>query len=211
MKGKEKLTGVNKLLVDWITKFDKDNEKEFKEKGIELIIIEGLRTLETQKKYFAEGKSKTMNSKHLTGNAIDICFSEKGKINWSSMQYWTMAHYHFIQHFKNIKDNSIVARWGGDFNMDGRWEDSSFLDAPHFEIFESKTKNTYYLLKLNSKGEEVKLLQSLLNKQGYKLVEDGDFGANTESAVKDFQTKNKLKVDGVVGESTLKKLKGELK
>lgn len=145
MKGKEKLTGVNKLLVDWITKFDKDNEKEFKEKGIELIIIEGLRTLETQKKYFAEGKSKTMNSKHLTGNAIDICFSEKGKINWSSMQYWTMAHYHFIQHFKSRQGVDIKAVWGGDWNGNLEYSDEKFLDAPHFQVeeikkVESKTK-----------------------------------------------------------------------
>ena len=44
MKGKEKLTWMNKLLVDWVTKFDKDNKKEFKEKGVKLIIIECFKT-----------------------------------------------------------------------------------------------------------------------------------------------------------------------
>ncbi|MCH5167537.1 MAG: peptidoglycan-binding protein [Erysipelotrichales bacterium] len=54
-----------------------------------------------------------------------------------------------------------------------------------------------------SKGNDVKLCQQLLNKFGnYGLVEDGIFGAKTESAVKDFQKKNVLSVDGIVGPKT---------
>ena len=54
----------------------------------------------------------------------------------------------------------------------------------------------------------VKTLQSLLISKGYKLIADGDFGNKTLGAVKDFQTKNKLKVDGIVGYKTLSLLKG---
>ncbi|MBT8381194.1 MAG: N-acetylmuramidase family protein [Ignavibacteria bacterium] len=57
-------------------------------------------------------------------------------------------------------------------------------------------------LKLRSKGDSVRLLQELLNKAGYNLVVDGDFGKNTEKTVKDFQKKNKLIVDGIVGTKT---------
>lgn len=53
------------------------------------------------------------------------------------------------------------------------------------------------LLKLGSKGENVKILQRFL-----KLQDDGDFGVKTESAVKKWQKENKLKDDGVVGEKT---------
>lgn len=45
-------------------------------------------------------------------------------------------------------------------------------------------------------------MQNALIKLGYKLVADGVFGAKTEDAVKDFQRKNKLSADGIVGSQT---------
>jgi peptidoglycan hydrolase-like protein with peptidoglycan-binding domain/GH25 family lysozyme M1 (1,4-beta-N-acetylmuramidase) len=62
-------------------------------------------------------------------------------------------------------------------------------------------------LKKGDNGSSVKELQTKLNKFGYKLTVDGDFGDNTEKAVKAFQKKNKLSVDGVVGKNTWTKLK----
>lgn len=64
------------------------------------------------------------------------------------------------------------------------------------------------LLKLNSAGNDVKLLQSSLNNKGYKLTVDGVFGKLTLVAVKDYQEKNGLKVDGIVGPMVIKKLSG---
>lgn len=55
-------------------------------------------------------------------------------------------------------------------------------------------------------GKFVKKLQELLIKKGYSLSADGDFGELTEKAVIDFQTKNKLTVDGVAGKGTFEKL-----
>lgn len=57
-------------------------------------------------------------------------------------------------------------------------------------------------LKNGSRGEEVKTLQTALNKNGYNLTIDGVFGKNTEAAVKDYQKKNNLSIDGVVGAKT---------
>jgi len=62
------------------------------------------------------------------------------------------------------------------------------------------------LLKLNSVGNNVKLVQTNLNNKGYKLTVDGIFGNLTLAAVKDYQAKNGLKVDGLVGPATLAKL-----
>lgn len=45
-------------------------------------------------------------------------------------------------------------------------------------------------------------LQRRLNNFGYSLKVDGFFGKTTENAVKDFQSSNKLKKDGVVGPNT---------
>lgn len=56
-------------------------------------------------------------------------------------------------------------------------------------------------LKIGSRGNDVKTLQSKLN-----LIPDGIFGKITEEAVKDFQKKNNLTVDGIVGDSTWNKL-----
>lgn len=60
----------------------------------------------------------------------------------------------------------------------------------------------YKTIKYGSSGEEVKKLQTELNKHGYKLDVDGQFGSKTQSAVKDYQKKNNLSVDGIVGENT---------
>ena len=57
------------------------------------------------------------------------------------------------------------------------------------------------ILKLGSRGNEVKALQEKLN-----LKADGIFGPITEEAVKDFQRANGLEVDGIVGADTLSKL-----
>lgn len=57
------------------------------------------------------------------------------------------------------------------------------------------------LLKLGSKGEDVKRLQEKLG-----IGADGSFGPGTEKSVKDWQAKNGLVADGVVGESTWEKL-----
>ena len=57
------------------------------------------------------------------------------------------------------------------------------------------------ILKLGSRGNEVKVLQEKLN-----LKADGIFGPLTEEAVKDFQRSNGLEVDGIVGTNTLSKL-----
>ena len=50
------------------------------------------------------------------------------------------------------------------------------------------------ILKVGSKGKEVEAIQSKLG-----LTPDGDFGPNTEKAVKEWQTKNGLAADGEIG------------
>ena len=206
LKGTEKLKGVNKFLVDWISQFDKDYNYKFSTEGVDIIITEGLRTPEQQKKYFLSGKSKTLKSKHLIGNAIDICFSVNGKINWNDMKYWVLASKHFLDYGKS---KGVNIRWGGDWSGNGDWKDEKFLDAPHYEITSVVPIEKTITLDLGDKGETVKQLQELLIKKGYKLIADGDFGNKTLEAVKDFQSKNGLKVDGVVGIKTMEILDHE--
>ena len=63
-------------------------------------------------------------------------------------------------------------------------------------------------IKYTMQGSEVKWLQWMLNKFGYGLVEDGIFLNKTLVAVKDFQEKHGLVVDGLVGKKTKAALKG---
>lgn len=61
---------------------------------------------------------------------------------------------------------------------------------------------TLPILVRNSRGESVRALQSLLNLHGASLTVDGSYGPATEKAVKEFQTKNGLSVDGKCGPIT---------
>ena len=61
---------------------------------------------------------------------------------------------------------------------------------------------TYNQVSYGSKGSDVTELQKLLNNNGYNLTVDGQFGSKTQAAVKDYQQKNNLAVDGIVGTNT---------
>ena len=56
-------------------------------------------------------------------------------------------------------------------------------------------------LSKGAKGKQVAVLQKALNKNGTKpkLKEDSDFGPLTDAAVRAYQKKNKMKVDGIIG------------
>lgn len=85
-------------------------------------ITEGRRTLETQKKYVASGKSKTMNSRHLHGLAVDVVAYPKDKDTWN-MKYYKMI----AEAFKTAgKELGVPVVWGGDW--------VSFKDGVHFEL-----------------------------------------------------------------------------
>jgi peptidoglycan hydrolase-like protein with peptidoglycan-binding domain len=58
-------------------------------------------------------------------------------------------------------------------------------------------------LKHGDKGENVRKLQEALVKEGFSIAVDGDFGDNTEKAVRAFQKREGLKVDGIAGKDTL--------
>ena len=60
----------------------------------------------------------------------------------------------------------------------------------------------YNQVSYGSKGSDVTELQKLLNQNGYSLDADGIYGTKTQAAVKDYQQKNNLSVDGIVGSQT---------
>lgn len=116
-KSLERLKGVNENLVKVVKKAIQISPYDF-------MVVEGLRTIETQKKYVAEGKSKTMNSYHLTGHAVDLAPLENGSIDWNNKkgQFDEVAR----AMKKAANELGIKIEWGGD------WK--SFVDKPHFQI-----------------------------------------------------------------------------
>lgn len=73
---------------------------------------------------------------------------------------------------------------------------------------ENPYKKPKGLIKYGMKGNPVRWLQFELNKYGFNLSVDGDFGPKTKVAVEYYQKKNGLKVDGIVGPKTMQKLEG---
>lgn len=61
-------------------------------------------------------------------------------------------------------------------------------------------------LRLGAKGDAVECLQLRLNAQGFFVFIDRDFGPKTLEAVKKYQRREGLKVDGIVGKETWRKL-----
>lgn len=104
-------------------------------------------------------------------------------------------------------NHSDVYHW---FNRYGKTMDNVRDDVAAILGTAKQTTPTTYKygdreLEKGCEGDDVKELQEKLLKLGYKLPKygaDGDFGNETDEAVREFQKDNKLFVDGVVGVNT---------
>ena len=88
---------------------------------IDFMVIEGLRTVERQKQLVAKGASKTMNSKHITGHAVDI--ARWLTVKSAGIGRCTISWPHHQK--QSAKEMGVNITWGGD------WK---FMDGPHWEI-----------------------------------------------------------------------------
>ena len=97
---------------------------------VDFAVLEGMRTAERQQVLFDDGKSKTLNSRHLTGHAVDIGAWVDGKISWD----W--KHYPKIAAAMNAAADELGfdITWGGDWDGDGDTTDQDWHDGPHFEL-----------------------------------------------------------------------------
>lgn len=102
--------------------------KAFETMPFDVTVIEGIRTKERQAELFAKGASKTMNSKHLTGRAVDLA---PYPIDWNDKQRFVVMAEHVLAAAKEL---GVKVRWGGDWNQNGDWKDERFFDGPHFEL-----------------------------------------------------------------------------
>lgn len=89
---------------------------------LDFTVLEGLRTVDRQKQLVNQGASRTMNSRHITGHAVDLAPMIGGKISWDWPLYHRLA--------KIVKsaaaDEKVPLQWGGDWR--------AFKDGPHWEL-----------------------------------------------------------------------------
>lgn len=89
---------------------------------VDFTVLETIRTKERQKKLVADGASTTMNSRHLTGHAVDLGAWVDGEVSWHFGHYVKIA-----EAVKTAADYlNVPIEWGGD------WQ--TFKDGPHFQL-----------------------------------------------------------------------------
>jgi peptidoglycan L-alanyl-D-glutamate endopeptidase CwlK len=96
---------------------------------VDFTVLEGLRSLTRQKMLLKTGKSKTMNSRHLNGHAVDLGAWVDGTVKWD----WPLYHKIASAMKKAATEYGIDLEWGGD------WK--GFPDGPHFQLSWEKYPN----------------------------------------------------------------------
>ncbi len=115
-RSQQRLIGVHPDLVRLVRTAIKDSPVDF-------TVLEGLRTLDRQKKLVAAGASRTLNSRHLTGHAVDLAPYFAGQVRWDWPLYYPLA-----DHIKlTAMRLNIPVQWGGDWR-------GGFRDGPHWEL-----------------------------------------------------------------------------
>lgn len=100
---------------------------------MDFTVLCGLRTPEEQMAYVREGRSRTLNSRHLPNRdglaeAVDIA---PHPVDWND----THAFHRLAGvMFAAASIEGVKLRWGGDWDRDGDTQDQNFIDLPHFEL-----------------------------------------------------------------------------
>lgn len=111
-RSKENLEGVHPDLVKVVERAIQITEQDF-------TVIEGLRSMERQKQLVTNGSSRTMNSRHLTGHAVDIA---PWPISWEWDKFYIIED--AVK--QAARELDIPIEWGGD------WK--TFKDGPHWQL-----------------------------------------------------------------------------
>lgn len=101
----------------------------------------------------------------------------------------------------NVGHESVFGHkeWAPSRKVDPRGIDmDDFRKKVALELYRSNDP----VLSLGDTGPKVEDVQRALNKHGFTVTVDGDFGPNTEKQVKAFQSSRGLSADGVVGQKT---------
>lgn len=115
VRSRTRMKGVHPALVGVI-------EAAILTTPVDFMITEGLRTRERQVALVKSGASRTLNSRHLTGHAVDVAALVDGAVRWDWPLYPRIA-----QAIKAAaKARGVVLVWGGEWPR--------LRDGPHFEL-----------------------------------------------------------------------------
>ena len=107
------LVGVNADLVKVV-------KRALELSPVDFAVIEGLRTKERQAELMKQGFTRTLNSRHIIGEAVDIV---PLPVDWKNPKPFALV----AEAMKKAADElGVKITWGGS------WK--SFVDLPHYQI-----------------------------------------------------------------------------
>lgn len=130
-RSEERLVGVHPNLLKVVRRALEITKTDF-------TVIEGVRSLETQRKYVASGASRAMSSKHLKqadgyGHAVDLYPWVNGRlvndwtVEWLTPAESKAAWANVAEAMKRAAaELGVKIKWGGDW--------LKFKDGPHYEL-----------------------------------------------------------------------------
>lgn len=114
-RSRERMRGVHPALIGVV-------ERALELTPVDFMVTEGLRTLERQAQLVRAGASRTLNSRHLSGHAVDLAALVDGAVRWDWPLYPRIAGAMKAA----AVERGVALIWGGD------WK--SLRDGPHFEL-----------------------------------------------------------------------------
>ncbi len=108
----QNLSGVHPDLVAVVKRAIETTEQDFS-------VIEGVRNIDRQRQLVKSGASQTMNSRHLTGHAVDIA---PYPLSWDWPKFYPIED----AMKKAAEELEVDLEWGGDWR--------SFKDGPHWQL-----------------------------------------------------------------------------
>lgn len=141
-KSLNELQGVHPALVTVVQRAIEITAQDF---GVH----DGIRTLDEQRQLVAQGASQTLDSRHITGHAVDLVPVINGKLRWEWPPIFLIADAMRLA----ARESGMRVRWGGAWDVDFTAAQESpedlvagyvarrkaaglraFIDGPHFEL-----------------------------------------------------------------------------
>lgn len=114
-RSRARLKGVHPALIGVV-------EAAILKTPVDFMVTEGLRTPTRQAALVRAGASRTLNSRHITGHAVDVAALIDGVVRWDWPLYPRIAEAVKAA----AKDQGVALVWGGDWPR--------LRDGPHFEL-----------------------------------------------------------------------------
>ena len=114
-KSLDRLTGVHPDLVRVV-------KRAIEITTVDFAVLEGVRSKARQEQLVKAGASQTLNSRHITGHAVDLGAYVSGSVRWDWPLYYKIAD--AVK--QAAAELGVPIEWGGDWRK--------FKDGPHFQL-----------------------------------------------------------------------------